>query len=57
MKGYYFTAEGVDVEIYEHHGNIRGARTIAQRLANEMKKTIYINSIDTEDIVDVAWPD
>ena len=38
MKRYYMTAENADDELYEHQGNIRGARTIAQRLANETKR-------------------
>jgi len=57
MKRYYMTTESADDELYEHRGNIRGARTIAQRLANERNETVYINSVETEDIVDCVFPD
>ncbi len=56
MKRYYMTAESADDELYEHQGNIRGARKIAQKLANERKETIFINDVETEDIVDCAFP-
>lgn len=57
MKRYYMTAESTDEELYEHQGNIRGARTIAQRIANERNETIFINDVSTEDIVDCISPD
>lgn len=57
MKRYYMTAESADDELYEHQGNIRGARTISQRLANERKEAIFINDVETESIVDCIFPD
>ncbi len=46
MKRFYFTTESKDEEIYEHCGNIRGARTVAKRLVNEYGETVYINAAD-----------
>ena len=57
MKRYYLTAESAGDELYEYQGNIRGARSIAQRLANERNETVFINDVETEDIVDCVWPD
>lgn len=34
-----------------------GARTIAQKVANELNETVYINDCETNDIVDVVEPD
>lgn len=51
------TAESADDELYEHSGNIIGARKIAQRLANKRKETVFINDVETEDIVDCVFPD
>ncbi len=56
MKRYYMTSESADDELCEHCGNIRGARKIAQRLANERQETVFINDVETEDIVDCAFP-
>lgn len=50
------TAESADDELCEHQGNIRGARSIAQRLANDRNETVFINDVTTEDIVDCVWP-
>lgn len=52
MKRFYFTTESKDGEIYEHCGNIRGARTAAKKIANEYGETVYINAADSEEIVD-----
>lgn len=57
MKRYYFTTESKDGEIFEHCGNIRGARTVAKKLANKYGETVYINAADGEDIVDCIDPD
>lgn len=59
MKRYYFTTESSapDSCINDHCGNIRGARTKAQKYANEQAETVYINDCETEDIVDVIFPD
>lgn len=57
MKRYYMTAESADDELYEHQGNIRGARSIAQKLANDRNETVFINDVVTEDIVECVWPD
>lgn len=57
MKRYYMTAESADGELYEHQGNVRGARSIAQKLANDRNETVFINDVETEDIVECVWPD
>lgn len=51
------TSESADDELYEHQGNIRGARKIAKRIANERTETVFINDVRTEDIVDCVFPD
>ena len=57
MKRYYFTDyEGENV-MYDHVGNIRGARTKAQKYANKSRKYVFINDCETDAIVDVVYPD
>ena len=57
MKRYYFTDyEGKNV-MDDHIGNIRGARTKAQKYANESRKYVFINDCKTDDIVAVVCPD
>lgn len=57
MRVYWFTSENSEGECvaYDHHGNIRGARKIAQKIANELQEDVYIN-LD-EDIYDVVFPE
>lgn len=57
MERYYMTVERLDDEIYEYCGDIDTAVKIAQRFANELKETVFINSVETEDIVDCVFPD
>ena len=57
MKRYYFTNENADNVANDHVGNIRGARTKAQRLANERRETIVINDCDGDEMVDFIYPD
>lgn len=59
MKRFYFTTEesAPDSIMNDHVGNIRGARTKAQRYANEHNETVIINDCETEDIVDFIYPD
>lgn len=57
MKRYYFTDyEGENV-MYDHIGNIRGARSKAQKYANKSRKYVFINDCETDAIVDVVYPD
>ena len=56
MKRFYFTDEECENVAKDHTGNIRGARTKAEKLANELQKIIYINDCETDDIVDVIFP-
>ena len=61
-RRFYFTAMTKDDEPYEcamndHCGNIRGARTKAQKYANENNVTVYINNFHPDEIVDVIEPD
>lgn len=59
MKRYYFDTESSapDSVCDDHCGNIRGARTIAQKVANELNEVVYINDCETNDIVDCIEPD
>lgn len=57
MKRFYFTNENAENVCNDHIGNIRGARTVAQKIANERQETIYINTCDPDEIADVIWPD
>lgn len=58
MKRYYFTtinSEGESI-CNDHIGNIRGARTVAQKYSNQLNECVYINECETEDIIDVVYP-
>ena len=59
MKRYYFDTESSspDSVCDDHCGNIRGARTIAQKVANELNEVVYINDCETNDIVESVFPD
>lgn len=59
MKRYYFDTEtsAPDSVCNDHCGNIRGARTIAQKVANELNEVVYINDCETNDIVESVFPD
>ena len=52
---YYFTNENGDCPINDHIGNIRGARKAAEAYSNQTGETIYINSTDPDEIVDVIF--
>lgn len=56
MKRFYFTNYDEAAVANDHLGSIRGARRVAQKLANELHETIYINDCSTEDILDVIEP-
>ena len=56
-KRYYFTNENGDNIGNDHIGNIRGAKTVAKRLANELNCEVCINDCETEDMVDFVYPD
>lgn len=60
MRRFYFTSDNHcdgDNPANDHCGNIRGARTVAQKVANELNETVYINDCETNDIIDVVFPD
>lgn len=59
MKRYYFDTENSapDSVCNDHCGNIRGARTIAHKVANELNEVVYINDCETNDIVESVFPD
>lgn len=57
MKRFYFTNEDAENVANDHIGNIRGARTVAKKIANERRETITINDCDTEEMVDFIYPD
>ena len=56
-KRYYFTNENGDNIGNDHIGNIRGAKTAAKRLANELNCEVCINDCETEDMLDFVYPD
>ena len=56
MKRFYFTNEDAENVANDYIGNIRGARTVAQRIANKRQETITINDCDTEEMVDFIYP-
>lgn len=57
MKRFYFTNEDAENVANDYIGNIRGARIVAQRIANKRQETITINDCDTEEMVDFIYPD
>lgn len=57
MKRFYFTNENGDDIGDDHLGNIRGARKVASKLANEYECTVTINDCATEDMIDFVYPD
>lgn len=60
MKRYYFTTETEcdgECSIPDYQGNIRGARSYAQKYANERNEEVFINDCETSDIVDCIYPD
>lgn len=58
MRRFYFQIAESGEEIgYDHNGNIRGARTYAKKLANELHETIIINDCITDEIEDYIYPD
>lgn len=58
MRRFYFDTESSapDSVCNDHFGNIRGARTIAQKVANELNEVVYINDCETDDIVESVYP-
>lgn len=56
-KRFYFTNENGDNIANDHIGNIRGARTKAKQLANELGQEVCINDCETDDMLDWAYPD
>lgn len=56
-KRFYFTNENGDNIGNDHIGNIRGAKTVAKRLANELNCEVCINDCETEDMLDFVYPD
>ena len=57
MKRFYFTNENADNIMDDHIGNIRGARTKAQKYANENNETVIINDCKTDDMIDFIYPE
>jgi len=56
-RRFYFTNENGDNIGNDHIGNIRGAKTAAKRLANELNCEVCINDCETEDMLDFVYPD
>lgn len=57
MRRFYFTNEDTENVANDYCGNIRGARTYAQKIANERNETIIINDCWTDEIEDYVDPD
>lgn len=56
-RRFYFTNEEAENIMYDHIGNIRGARSKAKFYADLSGEIVYINDCETEDIVDVIFPE
>ena len=56
-KRFYFTNENAENVASDYIGNIRGARTVAKKIANELGEEVTINDCETEDMVDFVYPD
>ena len=57
MRRFYFTNDDCENVANDYCGNIRGARTYAQKVANERNETITINDCWTDEIEDFVYPD
>ena len=57
MKRFYFTNDNAENIMNDHFGNIRGARTKAQKYANENNETVTINDCETDEMIDFIYPD
>lgn len=57
MRRFYFTNDDAENVANDYCGNIRGARTYAQKIANERNETIIINDCRTDEIEDFVYPD
>lgn len=55
-RRFYFTVFDTSENIYTYLGNIRGARTCAQHIANSLGEMITINDFFTGDLVDFVRP-
>lgn len=56
-KRFYFTLASTAAEVgHDHIGNIRGARSKAQKIADKTHETVFINDIYTESIVECVYP-
>lgn len=50
-KRFWFSLEnGDEAKMFDHVGNIRGARAKAQKEANRISEAVFINCCETEDI-------
>ena len=57
MRRFYFTNNDAENVANDYCGNIRGARTYAQKIANERNEMIIINDCWTDEIEDYVEPD
>lgn len=56
-RKFYFTNEKSENIMNDHIGNIRGARSKTKFHADLLGEIVYINDCETEDIVDVIFPE
>lgn len=56
MKRFYFTNENFENVGNDHVGNLRGAKTQAQKIADEIGESVTVNDFDTEDIICFVYP-
>lgn len=56
MRRFYFTNDNADNVANDYVGNIRGARTYAQKYADARNETITINDFSSDEMVDFVSP-
>lgn len=56
-RRFYFTNDNADNIANDYIGNIRGARTYAQKIADERNETITINDCSSDEMIDFIYPD
>ena len=55
-RRFYFTDDNAENIAPDYIGDIRGARTYAQSIANGLGEVITINDCFTDDIIDFVYP-
>lgn len=56
-RRFYFTNDEAENIMYDHIGNIRGARSKAKLYVKLTGETVYINDCESDEIVEVITPE